>query len=69
MRSFAIARHGRFRRDQERYASDPRVVFLPRVTDRRRPFDFSGAEELIDAGYTSARDFLADQPAVASASG
>jgi len=69
MRSFAIARHGRARRDQERYGSDPRVVFLPRVTDRRRPFDFSRATELIDAGYTSARDFLADRPAVAAAGG
>ena len=69
MRSFAIARHGRARRDQERYGSDPRVVFLPRVTDGRRPFDFSGAEELIDAGYSSARDFLADRPAAATASG
>jgi len=66
MRSFAIARHGRARRDQERYGSDPRVVFLPRVADRRRPLDFSGATELIDAGYTSARDFLADRPAVAA---
>ena len=66
MRSFAIARHGRARRDQERYASDPRVVFLPRVTDRRRPFDFSGATELIDAGYTSARSLLAARAAIAA---
>ena len=63
MRSFAIARQGRARRDQERYLGDPRVVFLPRVVDRRRPFDFSGAEALIDAGYTSARDFLRALPA------
>lgn len=66
MRSFAIARHGRARRDHERYESDPRVIFLPRVTDRRRPFDFSGASELIDNGYTAARDFLASRTAPAS---
>jgi len=69
MRSFAIARHGRARRDQERYGSDPRVIFLPRVVDHRRPLDFSGAEALIDAAYTSSRAFLAARPAVASASG
>jgi len=69
MRSFAIARHGRARRDQERYGSDPRVIFLPRVVDHRRPLDFSGAEALIAAAYTSSRAFLAARPAVASASG
>ncbi|TMK88847.1 MAG: patatin-like phospholipase family protein [Actinobacteria bacterium] len=59
LRSFAIARQGRAHRDQQRYEADPRVTFLPRVVDRRRPFDFSGAAGLIDAGYTAARDFLA----------
>jgi NTE family protein len=63
MRSFAIARHGRARRDQERYGSDPRVVFLPRVVDHRRPLDFSGAKALIDTGYTSAREFLSARTA------
>jgi NTE family protein len=66
MRSFAIARQGRARRDQERYGSDPRVVFLPRVTDHRRPFDFSGASELVESGYTAALAFLATQAATAS---
>jgi NTE family protein len=66
LRSFAIARQGRTRRDQERYGADPRVTFLPRTPDRRRPFDFSGAEELIDAGYEASKDFLAVRPAVAS---
>ncbi|MCU1449278.1 MAG: patatin-like phospholipase [Acidimicrobiales bacterium] len=65
LRSFAIARQGRARRDQERYGGDRRVTFLPRVADRRRPFDFTGAEELIATGYTSARDFLAAQRAIA----
>jgi len=70
LRSFAIARQGRARRDQERYGADPRVTFLPRILDRRRPFDFSGAEELVDASYTSAREFLAAlPPAAANASG
>ena len=69
MRAFAIARQGRARQDQERYDGDPRVVFLPRVVDRRRPFDFSGAAALIDTAYTAAREFLTDVPAVASASG
>ena len=66
LRSFAIARQGRARRDQERYDGDPRVTFLPRVVDHRRPFDFTGVEELIDAGYTAARDFLAAGPPAAA---
>jgi len=69
MRSFAIARQGRARRDQERYDGDPRIIFLPRVVDERRPFDFSGARALIEAGYTAARAFLAALPAAATASG
>jgi len=67
LRSFAIARQGRARRDQERYDVDPRVTFLPRIVDRRRPFDFSGAEALIGAGYNAARDFLAASPPAAAA--
>ena len=67
LRSFAIARQGRARRDEERYDADPRVTFLPRIVDRRRPFDFTGAEALIDAGYAAARDFLAASPAVEAA--
>jgi NTE family protein len=59
MRAFAIARQGRVRRDLERYEHDPRVIFLPRVVDKRRPFDFTGGEELMRTGYDSARDFLA----------
>src|SRR5438270_8471612 len=59
LRSFAIARQGRAHRDQQRYEADPRGTFLPRVVDRRRPFDLSGAAGLLDAGYTAARDFLA----------
>ena len=66
LRSFAIARQGRARRDQQRYEADPRITFLPRVVDRRRPFDFSGAEALIDAGYRSAREFLAARTAAAA---
>jgi NTE family protein len=69
MRSFAIARQGRARRDQERYEGDSRVTFLPRVLDRRRPFDFSGADELIEAGYSSARELLAAVPAAAGGAG
>ena len=68
LRSFAIARQGRARRDQERYDADPRVTFLPRIVDRRRPFDFTGARELIEAGYSAARDFLAAAPAADAAS-
>jgi hypothetical protein len=68
LRAFAIARQGRARRDLARYTGDPRVIFLPRVIDRRRPFDFSGGEELMEAGYTSTRDFLTIQtPEAASA--
>jgi NTE family protein len=58
LRAFAIARQGRARRDQERYGLDPRVTFFPRVVDRRRPFDFSGTSELVEAGYVAARDML-----------
>ena len=67
LRAFAIARQGRARRDLERYEGDPRVTFLPRVVDRRRPFDFAGAEELMQAGYESSRDFLAARAAAATA--
>src|SRR4051812_35782141 len=59
LRAFAIARQGRAHRDLQRYEHDPRVTFLPRVVDRRRPFEFTGAEELMQAAYESARDFLA----------
>jgi NTE family protein len=65
LRAFAIARHGRARRDQEHYESDPRVTFLPRVDDRRRPFDFSDSSKYIDAGYQTARDFLSSRSAAA----
>src|SRR5438067_1890992 len=67
LRAFAIARQGRARRDQERYGWDPRVTFLPRVRDHRRPFDFSGAAAYIDAGYTATRDFLSTQPLATAA--
>jgi NTE family protein len=66
LRSFAIARQGRARRDEQRYEADPRITFLPRVVDRRRPFDFSGAEALMEAGYRSARKFLAARIAAAA---
>ena len=65
-RSFAIARQSRARRDEERYRNDRRVVFLPRVVDRRRQFDFGGADELIAAGHAAARDFLAARTAAAA---
>lgn len=65
-RSFAIARQSRARRDEERYGNDPRVVFLPRVDDHRRPFDFGGADDLIAAGYAAAREFLAARTAAAA---
>src|SRR5438270_3004122 len=68
LRAFAIARQGRARRDEARYDADPRVTFLPRIVDRRRPFDFTGARELIEAGYSAARDFLAAAPAADAAS-
>jgi NTE family protein len=58
LRAFAIARHGRARRDQERYEHDPRVTFLPRVEDKRRPFDFSECPAYIEAGYRAASEFL-----------
>jgi len=64
LRAFAIARQGRARRDQERYERDPRVTFLPRVPDHRRPFDFSDASTYIEAGYDAAKAFLAARPAV-----
>jgi NTE family protein len=67
LRAFAIARQGRARRDHERYGWDPRVTFLPRVRDHRRPFDFSGAAAYVDAGYTATRDFLATQTLAAAA--
>lgn len=67
LRAFAIARLGRARRDQARYESDPRVTFLPRVVDHRRPFDFSGADTYIEAGYASARALLASGRSIEAA--
>jgi NTE family protein len=61
LRAFAIARHGRARRDQEHYESDLRVTFLPRVEDHRRPFDFSDSSKYIEDGYRTAREFLASR--------
>jgi NTE family protein len=61
LRAFAIARQSRARRDQQRYGSDPRVTFLPRVPDQRRAFDFSAPSAYIDAGYVAARTFLRDR--------
>jgi NTE family protein len=69
MASFAHSRNMRYELERRHAPDHVEIVELPRPNDPRDLFDFSGAEELIDAGYTSARDFLADQPAVASASG
>src|SRR5207249_7477404 len=67
LRAFAIARLGRARRDQSRYESDPRVTFLPRVVDHRRPFDFSDAGTYIEAGYKSAKALLGAEHALTAA--
>jgi len=58
LRAFAIARNQRFERELALAPSHVDVVVLPRPADGRSPFDFSGAETIIDEAHILAGRFL-----------
>jgi len=58
LRSFAIARMQRFERDLETAPPGVEVIVLPRPADGRGPFDFAGAETIIDEAAALAGRFL-----------
>src|SRR5207245_7907386 len=58
LRAFAIARNPRFARALATAPPTVEVVVLPRPADGRAPFDFSGAETIIDAAHILAVPFL-----------
>jgi hypothetical protein len=60
MTSFMHARSQRFDLELRHVPSDIEVVVLPRPTDARDLFDFSGARELIDEAYVLANEVLDD---------
>jgi len=58
LRAFAIARNQRFERELATAPPSVEVVVLPRPADGRAPFDFSGAETIIDEAHILAGRFL-----------
>lgn len=58
LRSFAIARMQRFERDLETAPPGVEIIVLPRPADGRGPFDFSGAEVIIEEACALAGRFL-----------
>ncbi|MGH9003285.1 MAG: hypothetical protein ACRDYV_09165, partial [Acidimicrobiia bacterium] len=58
LRAFAIARNQRFERELTLAPSHVEIVVLPRPADGRSPFDFSGAETIIDEAHILAARFL-----------
>jgi hypothetical protein len=58
LRAFAIARNQRFERELATAPPTVEVVVLPRPADGRSPFDFSGAETIIDEAHILAGRFL-----------
>src|ERR671919_463882 len=58
LRAFAIARNQRFERELALAPAHVDVVLLPRPADGRSPFDFSGAETIIDEAHNLAGRFL-----------
>jgi NTE family protein len=58
LRAFAIARNQRFERELATAPPTVEVVLLPRPADGRSPFDFSGAETIIDEAHILAGRFL-----------
>ncbi|HLF41183.1 MAG TPA: patatin-like phospholipase family protein [Acidimicrobiia bacterium] len=58
LRAFAIARNQRFERELAAAPAGVEVVVLPRPADGRSPFDFGGAETIIDEAYVLAARFL-----------
>jgi hypothetical protein len=58
LRAFAIARNQRFERELSNATPTVEIVVLPRPADGRSPFDFSGAETIIDEAHILASRFL-----------
>jgi NTE family protein len=58
LRAFAIARNLRFERELADAPPSIEVVVLPRPADGRSPFDFSGADTIIDEAHALAGRFL-----------
>lgn len=58
LRAFAIARNQRFERELATAPPGLEIVVLPRPADGRSPFDFSGAETIIDEADALAGRFL-----------
>jgi NTE family protein len=58
LRAFAIARNLRFERELADAPPYVEVVVLPRPADGRSPFDFSGADTIIDEAHALASRFL-----------
>ncbi len=58
LRAFAIARNQRFERELAFAPAHVEIVVLPRPADGRSPFDFSGAETIIDEAHILAGRFL-----------
>ena len=58
LRAFAIARNQRFERELAAAPPTVEVIVLPRPADGRSPFDFSGAETIIEEAYALTSRFL-----------
>jgi NTE family protein len=58
LRAFAIARNQRFERELALAPASVEIIVLPRPADGRSPFDFSGAETIIDEAHILAGRFL-----------
>ena len=58
LRAFAIARNQRFERELAAAPPGVEIIVVPRPADGRSPFDFSGAETIIDEAYILASRFL-----------
>jgi NTE family protein len=58
LRAFAIARNQRFERELATAPPSIEVIVLPRPADGRSPFDFTGAETIIDEAHALAGRFL-----------
>jgi NTE family protein len=58
LRAFAIARNQRFERELTGAPPTVEITVLPRPADGRSPFEFSGAETIIDEAHALAGRFL-----------
>jgi NTE family protein len=58
LRAFAIARNQRFERELSSAPFGIEVIVLPRPADGRSPFDFSGADTIIDEAHALAGRYL-----------